>query len=164
MSYQTIQTAVLTRVRAYNSGATFTTDTSAEDDWRVLDNSVGNLSAVVTQAGDTVEGYSLNGRGKSGATFAQHEIGVMVASAIRTDNDADAIQTLYTTVEALKAYLRKYPLLNGTSGVKLSTVTRTTRRRPIAPVSDDTRSTHWSQMIVLQIVEEITLGWVETGG
>ncbi len=46
MSYQTIQTAVLTRVRAYNSGATFTTDTSAEDDWRVLDNSIGNLRGL----------------------------------------------------------------------------------------------------------------------
>ncbi len=88
----------------------------------------------------------------------------MVASAIRTDNDADAIQTLYTHVEGLKTYLRKYPLLNGTAGVKHAKVVRTTRRRPIAPVSDDTRSTHWSQMIVLQVVEEITLNWVETGG
>jgi hypothetical protein len=162
MSYQTIQTAVLTLVRAYNSGATFTTSTSSEDDWRVLD-SGDDVAAVVTQAGDTLEGYELNGRGKSGARFAQHEVGVMVASAIRTDEDSEAIQTLYSTVEGLKTYLRKYPLLNATAGVKHAQIVRTTRRRSIAPVTDETRSTHWMQMIVVQVVEEITLQWLESG-
>lgn len=163
MSYATIQSAVLTLVRAYSSGSVFTTATSSEDDWRVLDNSVGNVAAVVTQAGDSVESYEMNGRGKHGARFAQHEVGVMVASAIRTDNDAAAIATLYSTVEGLKTYLRKYPLLNATSGVKHAQIVRTTRRRPIAPVTDETRSTHWSQMIVLQVVEEITLATLESG-
>lgn len=164
MSYQTIQTAVLTLVRAYNAGATFTADTSAEDDWRVLDNSVGDVSAVVTQAGDTLEGYELNGRGAHGKRYAQHEVGVMMASSIRTDNDATAIQTLYSTVEGLKTYLRKYPRLNNTSGVKHAQIVRTTRRRPIAPVTDETRSTHWAQMIVVQVVEEISLSLLEAGG
>lgn len=164
MSYQTIQTAVLTLVRAYNTGLTFTTATSAEDDWRVLDNSVGNVSAVVTQAGDSTEDYLLNGRGAHGKRYAQHEVGVMVAASIRTDNDADTLQTLYSTVEALKAYLRKYPRLNNTAGVIHAQISRTTRRRPIAPVTDETRSTHWAQMIVVQVVEEMSLALLESGG
>jgi hypothetical protein len=164
MSYQTIQTAVLTLVRAYNSGATFTADTSSEDNWNVIDNSVSNVSAVVTQAGDTIESYDLNGRGVHGKRYAQHEVGVLVASSIRTDNDADALQTLYTTVEALKTYLRKYPRLNNTTGVKHAQINRTTRRRPIAPETDTTRSTHWGQMIVVEVVEELTLALLEAGG
>jgi hypothetical protein len=164
MSYQTIQTAVLAMVHAYDTGATFTVDTAAEDDWRVLDNSVGDIAAVVTQAGDTLESYELNGRGRHGYRYAQHEVGVMVASAIRTDQDTDAIQALYATVQGLSAWLRKYPLLNGAAGVKHAQIVRTTRRRPIAPVSDETRSTHWSQMIVVQVVEEIALSVVEAGG
>jgi hypothetical protein len=163
MSYQTVQTAVLTLTRAYNSGATFTTATSAEDDWRVLDNDVGNLAAVVTQAGDTLEAYQIDGRGKSGARFAQHEVGIMVASSIRTDNDADALQTLYAAVQGLSAYIRRYPLLNAATGVRHAQIVRTTRRRPIAPTTDETRSTHWAQMIVVQVVEEITLNLVESG-
>lgn len=161
MSYQSVQTAVLTLVRAYNSGLTFTTANSAEDDWRVLDNSVSNIAAVITQAGDTLEGYELDGRAKSGARFAQHEVGVFVASAIRTDNDAPAIQTLYSTVQALSAHLRKYPQLNGV--VKHAQIVRTSRRRPVAPTTDETRSTHWAQMITVQVVEEITLAWAEAG-
>lgn len=163
MSYQTVQTAVFNLVQAYDTGATFTDATSSEDDWRVLDNDVGDVAAVVTQAGDTLEGYELNGRAKAGARFASHEVGVLVAAAIRTDNDADALQTLYSTVEALKTYLRKYPLLNATSGVKHAQIVRTTRRRPIAPETDTTRSTHWAQMVVIQVVEEITLAWLESG-
>ncbi len=164
MSYQTIQTAVLALVRAYNSGATFTADTSAEDDWRVLDTSAGDVSAVVTQAGDTTEDYLLNGRGQHGYRYAEHEVGILVASSIRTDNDADALQTLYGTVEGLKEWIRKYPRLNAATGVIHAQVTRTTRRRPIAPESDTTRSTHWAQMLVVQVVEEITLSLVESGG
>lgn len=164
MSYQTIQTAVLTLTRAYSAGAVFTADTSSEDDWRVLDTSAGDLSAVVTQAGDTTEGYELNGRGKHGYRYAQHEVGIMVAAPIRTDNDADALQTLYSTVQGLSTHLRRYPLLNATAGVKHAQIVRTSRRRLIAPVSDETRSTHWSQMIVLSIVEEISLSLLEAGG
>jgi hypothetical protein len=163
MSYQTIQTAVLTLTRSYNSGLTFTTATSAEDNWKVLDNDVGNLSAVVTQAGDTLESYEIDGRGKAGARFAQHEVGIMVASSIRTDNDADALQTLYAAVQGLSAHIRRYPLLNGVGGVKHAQIVRTTRRRPIAPTTDETRSTHWAQMIVVQVVEEIGLSLLESG-
>lgn len=164
MSYQTIQTAVLTLVRAYDNGATFTAETSAEDDWHVLDTSAGDISAVVTQAGDTLESYELNGRGKHGCRFAQHEVGIMVASAIRTDADAGAISALYATVQGLSAYLRRYPLLNAAAGVKHAQIVRTTRRRPIAPTTDETRSTHWSQMIVVQVVEEVQLSLLESGG
>jgi hypothetical protein len=164
MSYQSVQTAVLTLVRSYDNGATFTVDTSSEDDWRVLDNSAGDVAAVVTQAGDTLESYELNGRGKSGARFAQHEVGVLIAAAIRTDSDHEAIQTLYSTVEGVCSWLRKYPLLNGSSGVKHAVPVRRTRRRLIAPESDPTRSTHWAQMVVIQVVEELTLALVESGG
>jgi hypothetical protein len=163
VSYQSIQTAVLTLTRAYNSGLTFTTDTSAEDDWRVLDNSSSDLAAVVTQAGDTLEAYQIDGRGKSGARFAQHEIGIMVAASIRTDNDASTLQTLYGAVQGLSAHLRRYPLLNAAAGVKHAQIVRTTRRRLIAPASDETRSTHWAQMIVVQVVEEIALSLLESG-
>lgn len=162
MSYLTIQSAVFALVQSYDNGATFTEHTSSEDDWRVLD-SGEDVAAIVTQAGDTLESYELNGRGKSGARFAQHEVGVMIASAIRTDKDAGAIQTLYSTVDALAAYIRRYPLLNATTGVKHAQIVRTTRRRPIAPESDTTRATHWMQMITVQVVEEITLAWLESG-
>lgn len=162
MSYQTIQTAVLDLVRAYDNGATFTEHTSSEDDWRVLD-SGEDVAAVVTQAGDTTEDYLLNGRGKSGARFAQHEVGIMVAASIRTDNDAETLQTLYSTVQGLSAWLRKYPLLNAATGVKHAELVRTTRRRLIAPLSDETRATHWSQMLVIRVIEEITLSLLESG-
>lgn len=164
MSYQSVQAAVLALVRTYDNSATFTQDTSSEDDFRVLDNSVGDVAAVVTQAGDTLESYELNGRGKSGARFAQHEVGIFIASAIRTDADAEAIQALYTTVEGVCSHLRRYPLLNATTGVKHAVPVRRTRRRLIAPVGDETRSTHWSQMVVVQVVEELTLALVESGG
>lgn len=161
MSYAAVQTAVLALVRAYSSGAVFTTATSSEDDWRVLDNDRADVAAVVTQAGDSTEGYEMNGRASSGHRYAQHEVGVMVASAIRTENDAAAIATLYSTVEGLKTHLRKYPRLNNAVGVKHAEISRTTRRRMIAPAIDETRSTHWSQMIVLSVIEEIDLAWVE---
>lgn len=164
MSYQSIQTAVLTLVRAYNSGATFTTDTSSEDDFRVLDNSVGDVAAVITQAGDSLESYELNGRGAHGKRYAQHEVGIFIASAIRTDNDADAIQTLYSVVDGVASYLRRYPRLNNATGVKHAIPVRYTRRRLIAPVTDETRSTHWAQMITVQVVEEISLSLLESGG
>ncbi len=164
MSYQTIQTAVLALVRAYNDGATFTEVTSAEDDWRVLDTSAGDASAVITQAGDTTEDYLLDGRGAHGKRFAAHEVGILIAASIRTDNDASAIQTLYAAVEGVADYIRKYPLLNATAGVKHAVPIRRTRRRLIAPESDPTRSTHWAQMIVVQVVEEIALSLVESGG
>jgi hypothetical protein len=129
-----------------------------------LDHSAGDVSAIVTQAGDTTEDYLLNGRGKSGARFAQHEVGILIAAAIRTDNDAETIQTLYTVVEGVAATIRRYPLLNAATGVKHAVPIRRTRKRLIAPVGDETRSTHWSQMIVLQVVEEISLSLLEAGG
>ena len=59
MSYQTCTAALLTLIRAYNSGATFTTATSAENDWRMLNQSAAarvnlQFSSKVLQVARTI--------------------------------------------------------------------------------------------------------------
>jgi len=150
MSYQTCTTALLTLIRAYNAGATFTTATSGENDWRVLNQA--SAAAVVHMAGDTQEGDALNGFGSAGKRQALHEIGVTIAQPIGAGDDATALNSLDALCEALMTYLRPYARLNNTSGVKRAEIVRRTRDRVIGPREE--MGTHWVSTIVMRVHEE----------
>lgn len=150
MSYQTCTTALLALVRAYSGGTVFTTATSAENDWQILNQS--SAAAVVHMAGDTEEGDALDGRGSQGKRQARHTVGVTVAQPIGAGKDSDALALLDQLCEALMAYLRPYARLNNTSGVKRAEIVARTRDRLIGPRED--MGTHWVSTIVLRVHEE----------
>jgi hypothetical protein len=161
MSYDTIADAVLTLVRAYDNGATYTKANSSIENWKVLDARGIALSAIVAQFGDSQEGPSLDGHAQQGYWQEHHEIGIIVAYKVKTEDDARSIDALHAAVQALKVYIRSYPRLGAVSGVKHAYVVRTTRRRPIAPQQAPQRATHWCQTIVLNILEQYALAWTE---
>lgn len=153
MSYATCAAALLTLVRAYNSGATFTTANSAEDDFTLLNSET--TAAIVTMVGDSAEGDRLDGRGAQGKRQARHEIGITLAVPIGADKDSTAKAALHTIRDALIAYLRPYGRLNNASGVKRAEIVTHTRDRLIGPRDD--QGTHWVSVVILHIWEEFTV-------
>ena len=158
MSYQTCTTALLTLIRAYNAGVTFTSATSAENDWRVLNQA--SAAAIVHMAGDTEEGDMLDGRGASGKRQVRHTIGITIAQPIGADADSVALAALDLLCEALMAYLRPYARLNNASGVKRAEIVTRTRDRLIGPRDD--QGTHWVSTIVLRVYEEMAMTFAES--
>ncbi len=159
MSYTTCATALLTLVRAYNSGATFTTATSAEEDYQLVFNQE-QTGAIITMWGDSEEADFLDGRGAQGKRQARHSIAVILAEPIGTRNDADVKASLHTIREALIAYLRPYARLNNTSGVKRAELVMHTKDRLIGPTPD--RGTHWISALVYRVWEEFTVTYTES--
>lgn len=155
MSYQTCTTALLTLCRSYNNGLTFYEDTSAENDWTVLNEA--RTALVIHMAGDTEEGDALDGRGSQGKRQARHTVGITIAQPIGADKDSLALATLDQTCEALMSYLRPYARLNNTTGVKRAEIAARTRDRLIGPRDD--QGTHWISTIVVKIHEEFAASY-----
>jgi hypothetical protein len=102
MSYDTIADAVLTLVRAYDNGATYTKANSSIENWKVLDARGIALSAIVAQFGDSQEGPSLDGHAQQGYWQEHHEIGIIVAYKVKTEDDARSIDALHAAVQELR--------------------------------------------------------------
>jgi hypothetical protein len=156
MSYTSVLAALLTRVRAYNAGATFDTDNSAADDWTMLD-SPDPVVAVLTMAEDSAEGDSLDGRGTAGKRQARHGIGVLVGARIGDGKDSAALATLHSTCDGLMSYLRSYARLNNTAGVKRAEIVSRSRARLIGPRDD--MGTHWVSVILVRVWEEYDVSY-----
>lgn len=163
MSYDTIQAAVYDLTLAYGGGVTLTADNAKIEDWTVLDARGTDISAIVWMAGDTQEADSFDGHAEYGKRQAMHEIGVTVATKIKTGRDSEAKALLASTVADLADYLRARPVLGGAEGVRYSEIIRITRRMGINRTREANSATHWASTIVLRVFEEFPHGWVEAG-
>lgn len=118
-TYSTSEAALLTRVRAYNSGATFTATNSSRGDFRVLNNEGVTQAAVLTQAGRSEFGDNLGqGRGSMSKRQQRHSIALILFQARGQSNDGDSYTSLCTLRDGVIGYLDTYQRLNAASGVK----------------------------------------------
>lgn len=119
MSGAACETALLTLVRAYNSGATFDTANSSIGDFRVMDAKGSRASAVVLRRSPSDYGSNLSGRGSHGAREEEHHLTVIVAykRLQAAEGDGPIYTDLTTLTDALAAYLAAYGRLGqGSSG------------------------------------------------
>lgn len=154
--YPAIETAVLTLVRAYNSGATFTTSNSSISDWRVLDASGTDYAAVVMMERDSQFGTSLDGRGAMGKWQELHYPAVEVfrKRGQGTGGDGASRTELVALVSLLDIYLSRYHRLNDTAGVKRMVIERISRPALTAP-SEGATATHWMARLSLKVHCEV---------
>lgn len=157
--YATCEAALLTLVRAVNSGATYDATNSSRGDWSVRDRQGVTLSAVLYQARASQFAFAFpGGRGAHGRRQERHFIGVQVAYArgAAQGGDGVAYAGLQTAVDSLIAHLNQYPRLNGTSGVKEARVSEAGM-----PVYNAGR-THLIRALLVEVAAEIDLVQVES--
>ncbi len=163
-------TALLTLVRAYNSGATFTTTNSSYGDWLVLDATGTEVSAVVEMAdvsvsGDIVQDGAVN-YGTQGNYQEAHTLAVFVAykRGVGASGDGALYSNLTTLVDALRAYLTTYPRLNNAGLVRYAHIVQTSTPFDVAPSQpNDAPSTHLAQRLIVKVWCETTPAFVERG-
>lgn len=155
-TYATAETALLTLVRAYASGAVFTTTNSAADDWKPLDAPNTEVAAVVEMAGASTEGVEQDGYGVEGEYQETHTIGLWLCKKRGTGDGGDGVvkQQLKALTEAVKDYLRPYRRLNGAAGVRSMKLMRTTEPTYISPTDKVGDATHIAQQITFQVLCE----------
>jgi hypothetical protein len=156
-TYTTAEAALLTLVRAYNSGATFTPANSSVDDWRVLDASSTTVAAVLEMAAPTIERtVTATEYGAYGEYQEVHQIGVWICAARGqgAGGDGAAKAACKTLTEAVKDYLRPYRRLNAAAGVRSAAILRTTDPAYISPTRDIAQATHVAQEIIFEIACE----------
>lgn len=155
-TYSTTEAALLTRVQAYNAGATFTARNSSRGDFNVLNNEAVTQAAVIMQAGRSEFGDRLDSRGAMGKRQQRHRIAIVLFQARGQGNDGDTYTSLLTLTDALIAYLDTYQRLNNATSVK---------RAEIAEASEPRRSrdTAWIyQTILVEVMTETAPVLVET--
>lgn len=157
--YATIEAALLIRVRALDSGATFTTANSSRGDWSVRDAAGQRISAVLFKAKPSVYADSFPpNRGSHGKRQELHTIGIQVAYARQDGQGGDGATytALQTTVDNLIAWLNQWPRLNATTGVRRGQVTEST-----APIFNAGK-THLIVGLMLMVNAEIELSQQES--
>lgn len=108
-TYATTEEAVLSRIRALNSGDTFTVTNSSRGDFRVLNNSGVVNACVLMMARDSEFADNLGqGRGTHGKRQQRHYVGAVLFRARGTADDGTSYQALTTLTDALIAYLDTY--------------------------------------------------------
>ena len=108
-TYTAAEIALLTRIRAYNSGSTFTTNNSSRGDFRVLNNKAVTQACVLTMVRDSEFADNLGGgRGTYGKRQQRHSIGAVLFQARGAVDDGTSYQALTTITDALIAYLDTY--------------------------------------------------------
>lgn len=149
-TYTTAEAALLTRVRAYNSGATFTTNNSSRGDFRVLDRANTGQACVLMQMRDSEMADDLGqGRGSHGKRQQRHYIGAVLFQGRGQEDDGTTYQALTTLTDALIAYLDTYQRLGLGDPIKRAEVVGATVPR---------LSARWSawlfQMLTVEVVTE----------
>lgn len=124
-SYMTAEAALLTLLRAYNSGATFTSANSARDDATIIDTAA--TSALIEMGDASQEGIAEGDYEEYGEYQEQHTIDVWICMKRSSGATGDGTikQALKTLTEAVKDYLRSYRRLNAASGVRQMVITTT---------------------------------------
>jgi hypothetical protein len=147
MTYSTSEAALLTLIRAYNAGATFTAANSSRGDWSVVDATGTDLACVLAMNAPTLESEIIEDYGKQGKIQERHEIAIDVfhKRSQGLGGDSVAYVALTTLTDALRAYLRGYPRLNNTSGV------RNTNIVGVSDVDIRKKSPHIFQTIVIRV-------------
>jgi hypothetical protein len=155
-TYVTAETALLTQIRSYNSGLTFTEDNSSRGDFRVLNNTAVAQAAVLMQAGRSEFGDNLGqGRGSMGKRQQRHRIGIILFQARAQNNDGVTYQSLVSLTDGLITYLDKYPLLGGATSVKRAEVVEASEPRI-------RRDRPWIyQSILVEVLTETAIAAVE---
>jgi hypothetical protein len=122
-TYTTAEAALLTRIRAYNAGATFTTTNSSRGDFRVLNNQGVTQACVLMMARDSEFGDNLGGgRGTHGKRQQRHYVGAVLFRARGQADDGTSYQALTTLADALIAYLDTYQRPDSTPAIKRAEV------------------------------------------
>jgi hypothetical protein len=156
-TYPVAEAALLTLIRAYSSGAVFTTANSAADDWIVLDANGTEVAAVIEMAGLTTEAVvDAEEYGVYGKYQETHTIGLWVCKKRGTGAGGDGAmkQQVKALTEALKDYLRPYRRLSGAAGVRSMRITRTGEPAYISPSDKVEDATHVAQQITIQVLCE----------
>ncbi len=128
-TYTTAEAALLTRVRAYNAGVTFTTANSSRGDFRVLNNDGVTQAAVLMQAGKSEFGDRLDSRGAHGKRQQRHRMAIVLFQTRGAIDDGTTYTTLGALTDALIAYLDTYPRLSNTAGVKRAEIVEASEPR-----------------------------------
>jgi len=169
MSLTTTITALLTRVRAYNSGATFVAANSSYAEYTVLDAPGYEVAAIVDVAGDAAIGetvpYGQGNIGAQGKLQELYELSITVAykRGVGDGGDGALKASLTTLTDALLAYLITYPRLNGASGIRRALPYRRNQPYDIAPAQPEgAPSTHLAQDIFVRVWAETTPAYVES--
>ena len=163
MSYSTIEAAIETLVRAYSGGTVFTAALGNVDrgDYRTKDAAGTSVACTIVQVEPSDYAYTApGGRGTHGARMARHVIGLdlYVKRGQALGGDGIAYAAILTLRDGLIAHMERYPLLNGTAGVKLARTISATR--PIMLVNRN----HVFSRITMEAIEQFALDWVETPG
>lgn len=110
-TYLTVESAVLTLLRAYNSGATFTTANSSLDDWTIIDTPA--TSAFVEMGEDSTEDIVIDAYGAHGDYQEKHVISLWICMKRSggAAGDAGIKQALKALTEGVKDYLRPFRTL-----------------------------------------------------
>jgi hypothetical protein len=159
-TYLTAEAAVLTLLRAYNAGATFTVANSVVDDWTIID--TAPTSAFVEMGDDTIEAVEINDYGAHDEYQEQHTISLWICQKRSTGAAGDAAlkQGLKTLTEAVKDYLRPYRRLNNATGVRSMQISSTTPPLMIRRTATGTNgpgladASHFAQRIQLTVLCE----------
>lgn len=118
-TYATSEAALLTLIRAYSSGAVFTTNNSSRGGFKVLNNQNVSQAVVLMQARASENGDDLGGgRGTQGRRQQRHYIAMIVFQTRGAVDDEVSYTALSTLTDALVAYLDTYQRLNGAANVK----------------------------------------------
>ena len=121
-TYATTEAALKTLILAY--GVQFDERNTSQGAWRVLDASGTLWACVLTIGAPTEKGDALEGHGAQGQRQERHTINAEVYRKVSgVEGDGAAYVALTELVDALDAYLARYPRLNGASSVKRAEVT-----------------------------------------
>lgn len=168
MTLTSVALALLVRVRAYNSGATFTTTNSSFAEYTVLD-AASAVAAIVDVAGDSLVNPALpdgtRQAGSQGKLMELHDLSVTVAykRGVGADGDGALKEDLTTLTDGLLAELIRYPRLNGATGVTKAQVIRRNLPYDIAPAQPEgAPSTHLAQDLFVRVWTETTPAYVES--
>jgi hypothetical protein len=168
MSLTSVALALLVRVRAYSSGAVFTTSNSSYGEYTVLD-AASAVAAIVDIAGDSLVNPAMpdgtRQAGAQGKLMELHDLSVTVAykRGVGTDGDGALKEDLTTLTDALLADLIRYPRLNNTSGVTKAQVIRRNIPYDIAPAQPEgAPSTHLAQDLFVRVWTETTPAYAES--
>jgi len=161
MSYTAAETGVLTTLRLIDNGATYTTQNSGIEQYKLLDAPTPQ-SAIVFMAGATERGDSVV-RSAHGTIGELHSIGILVAIPIRQTDVAEVVAACKTAIDALVAHLDRYEQLGGAAvSAKVVRVSAPDEIRPRMS-GGAAAATHITQIVTLRVATVATPNVLEVG-
>lgn len=154
MSYTDAEQATLDFLRTYPT-VTFDTTNSSRGDWKVLDRTGVDTSAILEQAGNSLYGDEVGIRGVQGAVQEQHDVGIWICQKRKQSKDGGdgkIYTAMLDVVEGLIAYFAQYERIQSPDpNLQRVQVIRAETPVFIAPTNDASQSTHRAQRLIVRV-------------